>query len=254
MGAFWSFIVHSAVERPLRFFVTISIAAFGVVSGLYSILDLPPILAIGAMGCVWVGCTFLYFHALRVYSRPVCFENQAAAGPLMTRMVGTARRDVKILSFTSETFFNQLGQQFLEQLLDRGVELRVLLSDSDNMHFLRDDSRERYEDILRTYYSRWASLRSPTRTVCVRVYDWPPIHRAVIVDDVHCFVGTYYYPHYDMGDPNAMFYFRRDLRRAGSLDHLQALGRVFDYLWTRARELDHTPLPQPGGDGAHGAG
>lgn len=230
------FIFEAIANHPFRTFLIASLATFGAISGLYSIINLHPLIAVGAMGFFWIIYALFYLKSLQIYYRPIIYQNQATASSNLLKKVNKAKHSIKILAFTSETFFNQLGQRLIEELLDGGVEFRILMSDLNNDYFLRDDSRDRYQEILHTYFKRWIDLKAPNRTILIRTYNTIPISRGIIIDDLHCFIGTYYYPIFDMGDPNAIFYFKSDLCRKGIINNLQSQGLIFDYLWSRAKD------------------
>jgi len=225
-------------SHPIITFFGGLITIVGILGSLYGILQLSllhlliPIIAY----IILYMCLLLYILSDQIKTR--CFENQSEAANLLISKLKNVKRTVNIISFTSETFFNLLSQKEIEELLDRGVQFNVLLSSINNPDYLRDDSRERYRDILSTYIKRWKDLKKYNRSIEVRVYTSFPMIRGVIIDDQHCFIGTYYYPTHDVGDSNYLFYFRCDICNRKNKSIKNAFATSFNYMWSRSQDVN----------------
>ena len=224
--------------HPWLSFVGGLVTLMGAMASLYQFYRFREEYAIYAVAVYAVAFLILYLYEQAKQMAIRCFTNQSLISPVLLPEINGSKKTVKILSFTSETFFNQIGQKAIENLLDRGVEIKVLISSEDNPSFLLDDSRERYVEIIGTYKKRWKDLRKAGRSVEIRAYKSIPIFRGVIIDDRSCLIGTYYYPWTEKGgDPNYMFYFKSDLRDRNAQTLTNCLGNVFDYIWMRSEEV-----------------
>jgi len=221
-------------EHPLRSLVVSLISFIGVLSGVYTLFPFELKYAVLAFCIYGVGFILAYVYCRIISQAAKYFENQSTATKKILTKILKASREIKIISFTSETYFALISQKIIEGLLDRGIKFKILVSHPENENFLRDDKRARYGKIINTYIKRWSDLGSITRSIEIRTYKSIPIFRAIIIDDIYYFIGTYYYPLQDYGDSNQIYYIKINPNKKYRKNAKGMIAKAFDYIWSHS--------------------